>query len=630
MAFNREDLITWSELSTSLQNIIKNAQDSITEQGEKIAENTELLNQLQEQVDANESELTNLGSGSNTLKGTVTNLYNFTEGQLLRAILETRAKFEFHKLDPNAHSTSLNTIVQNSSNKRYSIGSKIIVSNLHDLLEDDYNNDTISEYTGLGVNYSVGSGSAPNNVDYEVKLQEVLTAQINNFLTVPSERVILALKDLYRDIFNHIYDDTAHDFNTAVFTTINNLFMFEKGYKVLLPSANLAMLGIDHISNPKPSYSEPNITEDNQYSMLIRLEKSLQDHLVSVDDHGLNSATWLFGKSKVGYDLLTLASPLTQTTWSLTAIARDNTVPGGPDGVNVVCGITHTAFGKWVQEISDGQDNTQTLILDQLADLKATLLEHEESLDAHPGSRTSFLLHKTDTVYAKGDIVRDPTMPNNFALQAVTDGEKTAKIKPTFYAGSLTIEEELANEIDRLRAEIEALKANATELSQADIANRLTQIMQDYLDHTYDYNAHPNGTTSCLTHTAKHRYLEGEVVRVPKFTSNFSLQATNEGTTFEQASASFYDPQPSAPDATPCPTDGLNQYINSIKQAIQNHEEDTDPHRIATGSAYMFHNPDTYIEEGTIVYYRNIPTYYKLEAQNSGYTSPNEPNITIQ
>ena len=130
MAFNREDLITWNELSTSLQNLLKAMQNSDTELEHKLEDNINKTNELDNRVTILEEESGHHGDIIEKILKELEIMDRVGESSLLRAALELKVKLEFHKVDPNAHRFTIDNLIRTRSNNYYSAWKKMRITGM--------------------------------------------------------------------------------------------------------------------------------------------------------------------------------------------------------------------------------------------------------------------------------------------------------------------------------------------------------------------------------------------------------------------------------------------------------------------------------------------------------------------
>ena len=609
MGFNREDLITWNELSTSLQNTIKAISDANINLETKVDENLEKTDKIDNRVTALEEAS---GSHAETIQRILNELdilNRVSESSLLRTVLELKAKLEFHKIDPNAHKFTIDTLMRSKSNDYYSAWRKVSVPNLKTFLQLEAADHRITNSATLYNSYDLGSVDVVEEEDYEKTLKSILEAWISKFIDTKSDIVVSAIKQLHREIFEHIWSTSAHNFNKSVFIGKNVNFVFEKGYKAFLPSKALAMVGISGNVFPIPSYTPIDVNSSDQSKKFEDVELYLIQHMTSTD-HGLNSLEALFNVSKTGYDTVTLITPTDHNKLSAKVVGRSNTVDGGVDGTAAVEGMTYESFNKFIVDTGNKyQYGTLTELRTKWAN-HISLFENK-----HKASVTNFLIHNTNTHYRTGCQVRVPGTPSNLVIQATNNG-MSAPIEPDF--GKRITNK---SEINQLIDEVTLLKiaVEGTNIPPAEIAARAEDIRQKYLNHLVSTDSHYFTSASTMTHTPNHAYELGEVVYGANLPSGFALECIKEGTSSEVAPeliANTVDPE----DAGEASQIGYNDYINDTIRDIDAHEEDVDAHFDGFGE-YLLRAKNKAYSVGNSVWLKDMNPSHKLECIKAGTTA---------
>ena len=634
MAFNREDLITWHELATSLQTMLKNlvsTDDSITT---KLDQNIEFTNELEVRVTALEG-----GGGVKPIPEIVEELdlaTNVSESTLLYNILLLKAQLEYHKISPDAHRQAINQLITEKNDGIYSALDKCKLEvNLKNLLETEAADHSITNSVDLDTDYIIGSASKTPVPDYGNIVLTIVQDWIERFEDTSIDTVSELMVSLYRDICIHIADTKAHDFHNSIYTSKHRAFMFERAYKVWLPSKSLATGGF-----VPPNFDDLEVDKEHPSKAFGAILELYFEHLTSTSDHGLNTLEMLFHTEHEGFDTLTLAHINTDKFYNIILEGRNNTREGGIDGLASVEGLTYPAFEKYIDTIPEDYDE-ETLEREEIL--------YDDHVDPtkpnpHDVDDISFMMHQTNTSYEVGDKVFLCGVQSNLCLVCTTAGT-TDNVPPVVPTKTSTLPEntgsgdsgstgddeidevlgDLAEEIAALKLEVKRLKDKIASGQLKDdqdidptLLERAVEVRTRLIDHIYGSSAHVDNSSSYLTHSTDYVYKQGETVYAPKLMRGLRLECQRAGMTASTSPTDIED-LPVKPDIPECDAETFNAYVLATESIYNQHVSDPNAHGNIFGQ-YIIRRPNTAYNVGELVEHEDV-TPYRLECVVSGTTS---------
>lgn len=628
MAFNREDLITWSELAPSFKQFLR----TLASSNESIAQilNNKLgqLERIQQTMDRNAAEIAQLQQETS-------DLFQITNAMIVDRIFKLKTMMTLHNLADDAHVGTLNKNLDTATSGKYATGRMLLVENLPEKLKDIY--DGVIDPTTATIEAPIHLGDGITNDPWN---ETSMTTQVKDLLQAwlddnafdvyadddpKADYAIKLFSDLREELYNHENDLEAHKFNKTVYLAKDADYFLEKSYHLVLPSHDLAYTDIDHAAptpDPYTPLADPPTTPE-LYVKVVELENEFFAHLLDEEAHGINTCEVLYNSSDTNQERAILATITGASSYSVDIILRD--IPGVHNSESL--GMTYKGLYDFLDGLDSFGDEVLYDLLREIVDCKVMLFKHyREAIPHEDDYRAGFMVYQFGKKYKEGTYVYMPGQPTNMMLVAQntgvsgTDTPIMVSMTEQYLDTRRTLEKKVA-QVEKEAFQTFLGQIDASVDKKVAVVAAMTDLWQELYNHEDGEDAHLGHTIIGLTHKTGHAYAAGERVYLRGLEYPYMLEAVAAGTTDSTlpADLDLGDPAPAPRTAPVVDKKRKADYLAKFHIEFDNHILDEDVHNASYGAVKVYKKGDYTNNDFVFVAY---DPRYAFIAQSSGTTNP--------
>ena len=529
-------------------------------------------------------------------------------------MLDVAADFDVHKESLAAHSNiNSSKLMMHHTGTNYEVGDTVYIGELPEYMA--LVATTSGKTATSRVNFS--SSLQLSNATTEqgkAALLAARTADLEAKLANESSTVDQEIVALYKEVFDHRYDQDAHNLTSTTKLTHKVSHAYNRlGIQVfankLDPNFKLEVVSVgttastahsDIVSTTeKDTYVAPIVTSSTRESVVQSIRSMLSDHESSTTAHYDDTTDYLFKASTSGLRFIAKdnACYLCKTSsqvFILQEVYGAVEEFGSLDAyeqeqANIMKqnGSSDSAILEWLRAYRSNSLNNNISSYAGVLDTEADLDSHEESFASHSALNSEkLMMHHTSTAYAIGDTVHVSELPSYLVLEATKAGTtNSSRSSLTTGLGVTAITEK--SKVSLLATRTAAVQAKIT-AGTASVDSEIKALHKEVFDHKYDQDAHSNSTIG-FTHKTKHAYSKvGTVVFANALEPHFVLELTKAGTTNATAPTSISKARTVADYTAPIISDSnRDEVLSQIQNELLSHNASTTAHADDTAN-YLF------------------------------------------